>query len=112
LGVLERRKKHVQDLDEEVKSLDKSVREKEAAYEEKLRLARQQAMSEREGIRKKASEEAKVVMDGARGDITKMMDELKTRMTAEMLEAKAVMKSQAEKISMEISEKVLGRTIQ
>ncbi|HPQ59887.1 MAG TPA: ATP synthase F0 subunit B [Syntrophales bacterium] len=112
LGVLERRKKHLQDLDEEVTSLDRTVKEKEAAYEEKLRQARQQAMTEREGVRKEASEEAKVVMDQARGEISTMMDALKTRMDAEMKEAKAVLKSQAEKISLEISEKVLGRTIQ
>lgn len=112
LGVLERRKKHLQDLDEEVTSLDRTVKEKEAAYEEKLRQARQQAMTEREGVRKEASEEAKVVMDRARGEISTMMDALKTRMDAEMKEAKAVLKSQAEKISLEISEKVLGRTIQ
>lgn len=112
LGVLERRKKHLQDLDEEVTSLDRTVKEKEAAYEEKLRQARQQAMTEREGVRKEASEEAKVVMDQARGEISTIMDALKTRMDAEMKEAKAVLKSQAEKISLEISEKVLGRTIQ
>ena len=112
LGVLERRKKHLKDLDEEVKSLDGSVREKVAAYEEKLRLARQQAMGEREGIRKNASDEAKVVMDEAKNEMTKIMEDLKARMSTEVKDAKAVLKSQAEKISMEISEKVLGRTIQ
>lgn len=112
LGVLERRKKHLQDLDEEVKSLDKTVQDKVAAYEDKLRLARQQAMTEREGIRKKASDEGKAVTDKARGEISGMMEELKAKMAAEMEGARSVLKSQAEKISMEISEKVLGRAIQ
>jgi F-type H+-transporting ATPase subunit b len=112
LGVLERRKKHLQDLDEEVKSLDKTVQDKVAAYEEKLRLARQQAMVERDGVRKKAVDEGKVVTDKARNEISGMMEELKTKMAAEMQGARSVLKTQAEKISMEISEKVLGRTVQ
>lgn len=112
LGVLERRKKHLQDLDEEVKSLDKTVQDKVAAYEDKLRLARQQAMVEREGVRKKAVDEGKVVTDKARNEISGMMEELKTKMAAEMQGARSVLKTQAEKISMEISEKVLGRTVQ
>lgn len=112
VGVLERRKKHLQDLDEEVKSLDRTVKEKMAAYEDKLRLARQQAMTEREGVRKKASDEGKVVTDEAKNQISGMMEELKAKMAVEMEEARSVLKSQAEKISMEISEKVLGRTIQ
>ena len=45
LRVLERREKHFQGLDEEVKSLDQSVEEKMANYEEKLRQARLEAMN-------------------------------------------------------------------
>ncbi len=112
LRVIERRKKHLQDLDEEVKSLDQSVEEKMANYEEKLRQARLEAMNEKTGIQKKASEEGKGKMDEARNEILQIFDDFKQKLDKEMSSARKILKTQAEKISVEISEKVLGRSIQ
>jgi len=112
LRVIERRKKHLQDLDGEVKSLDQSVEEKMANYEEKLRQARLEAMNEKTGIQKKASEEGKGKMDEARNEILQIFDDFKQKLDKEMSSARKILKTQAEKISVEISEKVLGRSIQ
>ncbi len=112
LRVLERREKHFQGLDEEVKSLDQSVEEKMANYEEKLRQARLEAMNEKNEIQQKASGEGKSKMDEARNEILQIFDDFKQKIDKEMSSARKILKTQAEKISVEISEKVLGRSIQ
>ena len=112
LRVIERREKHLQGLDEEVKSLDQSVEEKMANYEEKLRQARLEAMSEKNEIQQKASGEGKSKMDEARNEILQIFDDFKQKLDKEISSARKILKSQAEKISVEISEKVLGRSIQ
>jgi len=112
LRVLERREKHFQGLDEEVKSLDQSVEEKMANYEEKLRQARLEAMNEKNEIQQKASGEGKSKMDEARNEILQIFDDFKQKLDKEMSSARKILKTQAEKISVEISEKVLGRSIQ
>ena len=112
LRVIERREKHLQGLDEEVKSLDQSVEEKMANYEEKLRQARLEAMSEKNEIQQKASGEGKSKMDEARNEILQIFDDFNQKLDKEMSSSRKILKTQAEKISVEISEKVLGSNIQ
>jgi len=112
LHVIERRKKHLQDLAEEVKSLDQTVEQKMANYEETLRQARLEAMNEKNEIQQKASEEGKGKIDEARSEVLRIFDDFKQKFNKEMSDARKILKAQAEKISVEISEKVLGRSIQ
>ena len=112
LNVIEKRKQHLENLDDEVNALEKSVEEKVAAYEEKLREARQEAMSQKNEIQRGASEEGKGIIDQARGEISQIMEDFKKKADKEMSDARKILKAQAEKISVEISEKVLGRSVQ
>lgn len=112
LSVMEKRKQHLQSLDDEVKSLEGAVDQKVADYEEKLRQARLDAMNERNEIRRMASDEGKAVVNDARQDIAKMVGDFNKKMDKEMSDVRKVLKAQAEKISVEISEKILGRSIQ
>lgn len=112
LNVMEKRKQHLQGLDDEVKSLEQTVDAKVAAYEEKLRQARLEAMNEKNEIQRMASDEGKAITDEARQEISKLVEDFKKKMDKEMAGVRKVLRSQAEKISVEISEKVLGRSIQ
>jgi len=112
LNVIEKRKQHLENLDDEVSALEKSVEEKVAAYDEKLREARQEAMSQKNEIQRGASEEGKGIIDQARGEISQIMEDFKKKADKEMSDARKILKAQAEKISVEISEKVLGRSVQ
>lgn len=112
LGVIEGRKKRLEDLDQEVKSLETEIDEKMADYEEKLRQARQEAMNERNEVQQKAAEDGKAIMGEARNEISAIIEGFKKKLDKEMTDARNVLKSQSEKISQEISEKVLGRSIQ
>jgi F-type H+-transporting ATPase subunit b len=111
LNVMKRRKNHLQDLDEEVKSLDSEVEQKIANYKEKLREARLEAMNQKNEIQQKASEEGKGIVDEARGKISQIVEDFNQKMDKEIVSARNVLKSRSEKISVDISEKVLGRSI-
>lgn len=112
LKAMDKRRQYLQDLDDEVTSLEKSVDEKMADYEETLRQARLDAMTERADVQRQASDEGKAINDAARQEISQIMEGFKKKIEKELADARKILKSQAEKISVEISEKVLGRGVQ
>jgi len=111
LGMIEKRKQRFAESEAEVKRLQQTVEEKMAAYEEKLRRAKAAALDEKNEIARQGSEEAKAIIDAVRGQIPGMMEEFQKRMEGEIGSAKQVLAQQAQGLSVEIAEKVLGRSI-
>jgi F-type H+-transporting ATPase subunit b len=111
LGMIEKRKQRFAESEAEVKRLQQTVEEKMAAYEEKLRRAKAAALDEKNEIVRQGSEEAKAIIDAVRGQIPGMMEEFQKRMEGEIGSAKQVLAQQAQGLSVEIAEKVLGRSI-
>jgi len=111
LGMIEKRKQRFAESEAEVKRLQQTVQEKMAAYEEKLRQAKAAALDEKNEIVRQGSEEAKAIIDAVRGQIPGMMEEFHKRMEGEIGSAKQVLAQQAQGLSVEIAEKVLGRSI-
>ena len=69
MGIIERRKNQLQASNDEIKSLRETVDQKMAAYEEKLRLAKSQAMEQKNEILKAGAETAKGFIEAAREEI-------------------------------------------
>jgi len=111
LSILEKRKKRLEESDEEIKSLNTTVEKKAAEYEEKLRLAKQAALDEKSGVLKEAADQAKEIIEARRNKIPAMMAEFQERVSQEVNKARQTLKSQSQKISTEIAEKVLGRSL-
>jgi len=111
LAAIENRKRRLQEADDEVKRLNKTVEDKVAEYEEKLRLAKVDAMNRKSEILKEAADQAKAIIDAQRAKIPAMMAEFQARVAKEIEEARKVLARQSEKISAEIAQKVLGRSI-
>jgi len=112
LGIIDKRKKNLQDIEEEIKRLNQSVDERMAAYEEKLRLAKLQALEKRKEIMTEGVEQAKSFIEAAKGDIPGMMEKFHADMNREVDEARHILTNQSKKISIEIAEKLLGRSLQ
>jgi len=112
LSLLDKREQHLKDLDGEVKSLEAEVDRKVEKYEEQLRDARQEAISQRSEIQQEGAGEGKAIIDKARGEVQRIVEDFKKKANEEMTDARNVLRSHAEKISVDISEKVLGRSIQ
>ena len=112
LGVIEKRKEQMEKSDGEVKRLRQEVEQKLAEYEEKVRLAKLEAMEQRNALVKEGADLAKSTIEAVRSEIPMLMEQFNAKMGREVDAARAILHSQSRKISLEIAEKVLGRSIQ
>jgi len=111
LGIIGKRKQQMDESDSEIKRMNQTVEQKMAEYEEKVRLAKVDAMEQKNAIVKQGSDVAKGIIDAVRGEIPAMMEQFHAKMEKEVEEARAILRSQSQKISLDIAEKVLGRSI-
>jgi len=111
LRILDERKKRLQGSEDEIRALHQTIEQKTAEYEEKIRRAKLEAMNQRNEIQKEGTEEGKKIIDGAKEDIAKMMEDFKVKMAGEMDNARLILNTQSKALSLEIAEKVLGRGI-
>ena len=112
LEIIEKRKKRLEDSDEEIKRLNLTVEQKAAEYEETLRRAKQEALAQKNDILKEASDEAKAIIDERRSKIPALLAQFEEQVAQEVGAARQILKNQSQRISAEIAEKVLGRSLQ
>jgi F-type H+-transporting ATPase subunit b len=111
LGMIDKRKKQFEESEAEIKRLRETVDQKMAAYEEKLRQAKVDAVEQKNEIIRRGTEEAKAVIDAVRAEIPGLMEQFHARMEGEIGKAKRFLTNQSQKLSVEIAEKVLGRSL-
>lgn len=112
LAILDKRKRCLDESEGEIKRLNATVEQKAAEYEEKLRLAKQDALGKKNEILKEAADSAKAIIDERRSKIPAMLAEFQGKVGQEVDAARRILKDQSQKISAEIAEKVLGRSLQ
>ncbi len=111
LGLIDKRKKQFEDSETEIRRLQKTVEEKMAAYEEKLHQAKAAAVEQKNEIIRQGAEEAKTVIDAVRAEIPEMMERFQARMDGEIGTAKKILTDHSQQLSVEITEKILGRRL-
>jgi F-type H+-transporting ATPase subunit b len=112
LKIIDRRKKQLEELENEIKLFNESVDKKASEYEEKLKQAKTNASELKKEIIKEGSDQAKSVVDAVRVEIPLMTQEFQQKMDKEMQAARKILNNQSQKLSLEIAGKVLGRSIQ
>lgn len=111
LSIIERRKKQLDELDNEIKLFKESVDKKAAEYDEKLTKAKTSASDLKKEIIGEGAKQAKSIVDAVRNEIPAMTQEFQKKMDKEMQAARQILEGQSKKLSMEIAEKVLGRRV-
>ncbi len=112
LSIIDRRKKQLEEADNEIKLFKDSVDKKVAEYDEKLTKAKTGASDLKKEIINEGAQQAKSIVDAVRNEIPLMTQEFQKKMDAEMQAARQILDGQSRKLSMEIAEKVLGRRLQ
>jgi len=112
LGMIDRRKKQLEESESEIKRLQESVEQKMAAYEEKLRQAKAAAVEQKNEIIGQGAEEAKTVIAVVRAELPVIMEHFHVQMAGEIAAARGILTDRSQKLSIEIAEKVLGRSLQ
>jgi F-type H+-transporting ATPase subunit b len=91
--------------------VDKEVQEKMALYEARLRDVKTKAGTERAAMIKEAQVEESDLLDKARKEASDSLATIKNRVAKEAADARGLLKEQARSLSLEICEKVLGRSL-
>jgi F-type H+-transporting ATPase subunit b len=112
LLIIDRRKKQLAELENEIKLFKDSVDKKAAEYDAKLNKAKASASDLKKEIISEGSNQAKGIVDAVRQEIPLMTQESQKKMDKEMQMAREILNNQSRRLSMEIAEKVLGRRVQ
>lgn len=111
LSILDKRRERFRDTEEEIMRLTQAIEERMIAYEEKVRTAKMDALEKKAEILKDGALQAKAIIDAAKGQIPVIMEQFHKKMNEEVGEARRILGDQSRKISLEIAEKLLGRSI-
>lgn len=109
--VLAERKGEIAGAKERAASVDADVQEKIALYEARLREVKTKAGDERGVLKKEAHAEEAAILEKARQEATESLTTIKNKVAKEAADAKELLKEQARSLSLEICEKVLGRSL-
>jgi len=112
LRIMDRRKEILDKAQEEVKTVQETIDRRVAEYEEKIRAAKMEAMGQKGDLAKEGTQAAKVITDKAKTEIAGMMGEFQAKLEKELASARELLRNQSLRISSEIAEKVLGRSVQ
>jgi F-type H+-transporting ATPase subunit b len=82
-----------------------------AEYESRLRAVKGEAGNERTTLIKEAQAEEAAVLEKARKEAADSLSSIKERVAREAADAKVLLQEQARALSLEICEKVLGRSL-
>jgi F-type H+-transporting ATPase subunit b len=109
--VIADRKAQIDGSRERAAVVDKEVQEKMALYEARLRDVKAKAGAEREVLRKEAQQEESAILEKARKEAADSLASIKSRVAKETVDAKEFLKEQSRSLSLEICQKVLGRSL-
>lgn len=112
LAIIDKRNDRIEKGREEINRLNRTVEEKMAAYEEKVRATKLEALGKNKHLIKEGSDQAKAIFDGVSKEIFALTEQYHEKLQDEVLVARVTLSSQSRRISLEIAEKVLGRRLQ
>lgn len=110
-AALDRRRQEIDGAKEKTASVDRLVKDKVEQYEAALREARTDVSARRAELVKEALAEESSLLEKARKDAAVSLDAIRQKVVRESEDARALLRKQAEHISDEICEKILGRSL-
>jgi F-type H+-transporting ATPase subunit b len=111
LKIIDRRKKQLEELENEIKLFNDSVDKKASEYEEKLKQAKANASELKKAIIQEGNEQAKKIVDAVRGEIPALAQQFQQKIDKEITAAQKILDDQSKKLSVDIAQKVLGRSV-
>lgn len=109
--VLAERQGKIADAKSRAEGVDHDVQAKMAEYEARLKEMRSGAADERAVLIKEAQVEEAAMLESARKDASETIAAIKARIAKEAADARTILQEQAKILSVDICEKVLGRSL-
>ena len=112
LGVLQERKDWVEGAERKARELQQRSEELMEKYRDTMAAAQAQGANIREEIRKESLAKEMEILQRAMDEANRFLEGMKGRIQEETQTARASLRLQAQNLSREIAEKMLGRTLQ
>lgn len=109
--VLAERQGRIADARSKAEGVEKDVQAKMADYEARLKEMKGGAADERGALVKEAQAEEAAILEVARKEAADTISAIKARVAKEAADAKVILQEQAKLLSVDICEKVLGRSL-
>jgi len=109
--ILADRRQVIDSAREKAASVDLEVQEKMARYEARLHEAKAEAAGRRAAALKEAQAEETALLEKARKEAAGSLDAIRAKVAKEAADARTLLKQQAEALSGDICEKILGRSL-
>jgi len=109
--VLAERQGKIADAKSRADGVDQDVQAKMAEYEARLKEMKSGAADERGLLVKEAQTEEATILDAARKEASATLASIRERVAKEAAEARTILQEQAKLLSVDICEKVLGRSL-
>jgi F-type H+-transporting ATPase subunit b len=110
-GVLAERSGKIAAAKSRAESVEQDLQAKMAEYEARLKTMKSGASDERGTLVKEAQAEESAILDAARKEAAETLAAIKARVAKEAADARALLQEQAKTLSVDICEKVLGRSL-
>lgn len=110
-AVLAKRREEIESSRERTGAVDQQVQEKVAQYEARLRDAKAEVGAKRAELVKEAQAEEATVLDKARAEAAASVASIRERIAKESADARTMLRQQAQVLSGDICEKILGRSL-
>lgn len=110
-ALLAQRRQEIQSARERAVAVDEQVQTKVAEYEARLRDAKAEVSTKRAELVKEAQAEESALVNRARQEATASITAIRERISKESAEARTMLMQQAEALSNDICEKILGRSL-
>src|SRR4030065_1978590 len=95
LKIIDRRKKQLDELENEIKLFNDSVDKKASEYEEKLKQAKASASELKKEIILEGNEQAKKIVDAVRGEIPALTQQFQQKIEKEITTARKILDEQS-----------------
>jgi F-type H+-transporting ATPase subunit b len=112
LSIIDKRKKQLEEAENEIALFNESVEKRVAEYEEKLKQAKIKASELKKEIIQEGANQAKGIIDVVRNEIPLIAREFQQKMDKEVEKAKLILDGHSKSLSLEIAQKILGRPVQ
>ena len=112
LSVLQERRNRIEGAEKRAKDLQQQAEELIERYREAIAAGQAQGAGIRDEIRKTSLAEETEILQKAMEQANRLIQEVKTRIAEEARAARTELRLQAQNLSREITEKILGRSVQ
>lgn len=111
VALLEEREKRIKDPGTDAKGMEAEVEKMRLQYEATLNEAKLKAIEERNRLRKEGADREQEIVKGAYKAAEGTVSEVKERIEKELSIARETLRKEAESLSSNVAEKLLGRAI-